>query len=65
MYNIPSDTKIKTYIKRIVFGKLFPLPPEVHEAMAEAAPLIPIAPVFPINQFKILYAAGRKKEAVP
>lgn len=64
---IPKTMRGKTFLKRIFFGSLSPLPPEVEEGMAEYAAPIPISPQEPCLNYKILYAvarpAGRKEGA--
>ena len=57
---IPKTMKGKEFLKRVLFGKLIPLPPEIKEGMADYDPPVEL-PVDKVNRdFKILYAVGKK-----
>ena len=57
---IPKTMRGKEILKRIVFGRLVPLPSEVHEGMAAYCPLVTVEDSTPISRFKVLYATGTK-----
>ena len=60
LHLIPKTMKGKELLKRIFFGKLIPLPPEITEGMADYDPPVEL-PVDKVNRdFKILYAVGKK-----
>jgi hypothetical protein len=57
---IPGSLKARAYLKRIFMGRLVPLPPEITEGMASYEAPIEI-PADKVNQdFKIIYAVGKK-----
>ncbi len=58
---IPKTMKDKESLKRIFFGRLEPFPSEVREAMAQYAAPVPLPIDGPVPQYKVLYAAGRKR----
>jgi hypothetical protein len=55
--------KGKEKLKRLFFGKLIPLPPELTDDMSDYSPPIPIPHDLPDNRHKVLFAAGRKNNA--
>jgi hypothetical protein len=57
---IPKTMKRKEFLKRIFFGKLISLPPEITEDMAPYEPPVEIPPDIECKGFKILYAIGKK-----
>jgi hypothetical protein len=57
---IPKTMKRKEFLKRIFFGKLIPLPPEITEDMAPYEPPVEIPVDKVTRDFKILYAIGKK-----
>ncbi len=59
LHLIPKTMKGKEMLKRIFFGKLSPLPPEVEEGMAEYAPPMPIFSDSSEGDYKVLYAVAR------
>jgi hypothetical protein len=56
---MPKTMKGKAFFKRIFFGKLVPLPPEVEEGMAEYVPPVPLSSDVSNSQYKVLYAIAR------
>ncbi|HXF83474.1 MAG TPA: class I SAM-dependent methyltransferase [bacterium] len=60
LHLIPGSMKGKEVLKRLVYGRLVPLPPEVVEGMAPAAELEPLRPEHPPGHFKVLYAVGQR-----
>jgi hypothetical protein len=52
--------KGKEFLKRIFFGKLISLPPEITEDMAPYEPPVEIPADKVTRDFKILYAIGKK-----
>jgi ubiquinone/menaquinone biosynthesis C-methylase UbiE len=61
LHIIPKTMKGKAFLKRIVFGTLVPLPPEIYEGMAEYFPPVTIHDTCPNNEYKVLYALGYKQ----
>jgi hypothetical protein len=51
--------KGKELLKRIFFGKLIPLPPEIKDGMAEYTPPVPIPHDVPNSEYKVIYAVAR------
>jgi hypothetical protein len=51
--------KGKEFFKRIFFGKLIPLPPEIKDGMAEYIPPVPIPHDSPNFDYKVIYAVAR------
>jgi len=56
---IPKTMKSKELLKRIFFGKLLPLPPEIKDGMAEYTLPVPLIHNTPNRDFKVLYAVAR------
>jgi len=57
---IPKTMKGKELLKRIFFGKLLPLPPEISGGMAEYIPPVIIPYDSPNFGYKVLYVVGYK-----
>ena len=57
---MPKTMKGKEMLKRMVFGRLLPLPLEVHEGIAAYCPLVTVEDSTPVSRFKVLYATGTK-----
>ncbi len=57
---IPRTLKGRAVLKRLFYGRMPPLPPELPEGGA-SRPLIPVAPG-PVTAYKVLYAVGRRVE---
>ncbi|MDP2168346.1 MAG: class I SAM-dependent methyltransferase [Thermodesulfovibrionales bacterium] len=60
LHLIPKTMKGKELLKRIFFGKLRPLPPEIDDGIAEYTPPRPIDAALPNRDFKVLFAAAKK-----
>lgn len=56
---VPSTMKGKRLLKRLFFGKLSPLPPEVEPSTGEYEPPVPLANGAEAGRYKVLYAIGR------
>lgn len=56
---IPNTMKGKEFLKRLFYGNLQVMGPEVEENMAKPAMLFPIKGNQPVTEFKILYAVAR------
>lgn len=56
---VPTTLAGRAALKRIFYGPLAPLPPEVDDTMAPAERLVPLPPDSPTGGFKIIYAAAR------
>ncbi len=56
---IPGTMKGKELLKKLVYGKLMPLPHEVRDAMAPLSPLVPLPGTARAPRFKVLYAVAR------
>ena len=57
---IPKTMKGKELLKRIFYGKLLPLPPEISGGMAEYIPPVTIPYDSPNFGYKVLYVVGYK-----
>lgn len=55
---VPGTLGPRELLKRIFYGQLTPLKPEIEDGMAELEPLVPIPSEFPNTEYKILYAIG-------
>jgi SAM-dependent methyltransferase len=61
LHLMPKTMKGKAFLKRIFFGKLQPIPAELHEGMAEHETPIRISGVTADSRHKILYALARSR----
>jgi ubiquinone/menaquinone biosynthesis C-methylase UbiE len=59
LHLIPRTMKGRAVLKRLFFGRLTPIPPEVTEGMADLEPLVPIAADTVNRSYKVLYAVAR------
>ena len=59
LHLMPKTMKGKEFLKKLFFGKLAPLPPEVVDGLTDYVPPHPISPVSPVSDYKVLYAIGR------
>jgi ubiquinone/menaquinone biosynthesis C-methylase UbiE len=59
LHLIPRTMKGKEFIKRVFFGKLFILPAEIEEDMADYCPPVPISHKFPNSQYKVIFAVAQ------
>jgi ubiquinone/menaquinone biosynthesis C-methylase UbiE len=59
LHLIPKTMKGKEFLKRIFFGKLIPLPPEITDGMAEYMAPVPIPSNVPNTKYKVIYAIAR------
>ncbi len=59
LHLIPPTMRGKEFLKRLVYGKLAPIPHEVVEEMAELQPLSTLPVEAPTGAFKVLYVVGR------
>ena len=57
---IPKSMKWKVRLKRLVFGKLDPIPAELEVSDANCEELIPIHEAKPVTDYKVIYAVGRR-----
>lgn len=58
LHLIPKTMKGKEKLKRLFFGKLEPLPPEIYDGVADYSPPLPIASDTPDKIHKVIYAVG-------
>lgn len=58
---VPKTLGGRERLKRLFYGSLTPLRPEVEDGMADLYPLVPIPAESPNSQYKILYAAARAR----
>lgn len=58
---VPGTLKGRELLKRVFYGSLTPLKPEVEDGMAELYPLVPIPGESPDSQYKILYAVAHAR----
>ena len=59
LHLVPKTLGGREHLKRLFYGSLTPLKPEVEDGMAELDPLIPIPNEAPNAQYKIIYAVAR------
>jgi len=59
LHLVPKTMKGKEVLKRLFFGKLVPIPPEITEGMAELCPLVALNGESNSSNYKVLYAVGR------
>ena len=59
LHLVPKTMKGKEVLKRLFFGKLAPIPPEITEGMAELCPLVALNGESNSSNYKVLYAVGR------
>ncbi|HPP52408.1 MAG TPA: class I SAM-dependent methyltransferase [Thermoguttaceae bacterium] len=57
---IPKTMRGKAWLKRLFYGPLQPVPPELCDGLAQPEPLTPITPSTPISLYKMLYLLGQK-----
>lgn len=60
---IPKTMAGKKLLKRLVFGKLVPMPAEIREGMVPYASPVPLAPDTPDRRHKVIYCAAVLKQA--
>ena len=58
LHLIPKTMKGKEFLKRIFFGKLIPLPPEIKDGMAEYTPPVPLPHDKPNFEYKVIYVVA-------
>jgi ubiquinone/menaquinone biosynthesis C-methylase UbiE len=58
---VPGTLKGRELLKRVFYGRLTPLKPEIEDDMAELYPLVSISSESPNSQYKILYAVARAR----
>lgn len=56
---IPRTMRGKAALKRLFFGSLTPIPPEIKDGIAEAHPLVPLSTDSSSLRYKVLYAVAR------
>jgi ubiquinone/menaquinone biosynthesis C-methylase UbiE len=59
LHLVPRTMKGRAVLKRLFFGRLTPIPPEVTEGIADLEPLVPIATDTVNSSYKVLYAVAR------
>ena len=60
---VPKTLGGRKLLKRLFYGKLTPLGPEVEEGMTELAPLVSLTGESRVTDYKIVYAAGRAQKS--
>jgi len=55
---MPKTMKAKAIFKRLFFGKLIALPPEIEEGLADYSPPIPISSDHPNSEYKVLFSVA-------
>lgn len=60
LHLIPRTMAGKDWLKRVFYGRLEPLTPEIREGDAHTQPLVTIDPARPTTGFKVLYAFGQR-----
>lgn len=60
LHLIPKTMRGKAILKRLIMGRLSPVPSEVYDNMGELAPLVPLLDgTGNVRKFKVLYAVAR------
>ena len=59
LHLMPKTMKRKEWLKRMFFGKLIRIPPQIAEGMVEAKPLVRVDTSSSVCEYKVLYAVGR------
>lgn len=59
MHLIPKTMRGKEFLKRIFYGPLVELRPELEEGMAKPTPLVSLPIDSPISSYKVIYAVAR------
>jgi len=59
LHLVPATLTGRERLKRLFYGPLRPIPPEVTEGLADLYPLVPISGDFPNYDYKIIYTAAR------
>lgn len=59
---IPKTMRGKTFLKRLIFGKLVPMPPEIGEDMAPLAAPVPISGSTPDLRHRVIYCVAKLPE---
>lgn len=59
LHLVPKTMGGKEFLKRIFFGSLIPLPPELGPDMPDYEPPAPVPGDAPCPQFRVIYAVGR------
>ena len=60
LHLVPRTMKWKIRIKRLIFGKLTPIPAELEVDDAQCEELIPIQSFREVRDYKVIYAVGRR-----
>ncbi|MDA2935686.1 class I SAM-dependent methyltransferase [Patescibacteria group bacterium AH-259-L05] len=61
LHLIPKTMKGKEVFKRLLFGKLLELPPEIKHGMVKYSPPMPIPHNVPGHQYKVFFAVAHKQ----
>lgn len=56
---IPPTLRSRGFLKRLVYGKLSPIPDNVRDGMSELGELIQLGDAIPAAEYKVLYAIGQ------
>lgn len=62
LHLMPSTMKGKQLLKRLFFGKLYPLPSVIKEGMCDYVAPVPIPSDLPNKEHKVIFAVATKKE---
>lgn len=57
---IPRTMRGKERLKRLIYGRLTPLPQEVSDGIVQAGELVPLPPSAPAPGFKVLYTVAHR-----
>jgi SAM-dependent methyltransferase len=60
LHLVPRTLRGRARLKRLIYGKLLEVPPELHDGFSAVAPRVPIGPG-PARGVKVLYVTGRKR----
>ena len=59
LHLIPKTMAWKIWLKRMLYGKLAPIPPEITIDQQQCVDLAPIDGAVPVRDYKVIYAVGR------
>lgn len=61
LHLVPKTMKWKSRVKRLIFGKLEPLPAMLGVELVAKQPLVEVDPMQPVHDYKVLYGRARRR----
>ncbi|MFC1525493.1 class I SAM-dependent methyltransferase [Candidatus Latescibacterota bacterium] len=59
---MPSTLKARERYKRLFYGRLEPIPPEVSVSLSDYVPAEEVDPSFPVTNYKVVYCSGTRMD---